>query len=300
MMLQCHDFSFTAMGSGCAMKLYAGNRAQAWQAAYSALASIQRLEQRYSRYLRQNILAEINRIADAGGSIRVDTETAALLDYAERCYQQSDGLFDITSGVLRKAWNFKSGVLPEPRRIASLLTRVGWHKVVWKSPQLSFRCRGMELDLGGIVKEYAADQCATICLQHDIHHGLINLGGDIRIVGPHPDGRPWLVGIRDPRDPTRYVDRLEIHRGGVCSSGDYERCLKVGERYFSHILNPITGWPVNGLASVTVAADFCLVAGSVSTIAMLKEEAGKQWLQQCGLQAHWTDIENNSGYLASS
>ncbi|WP_200875033.1 FAD:protein FMN transferase [Methylomarinum vadi] len=294
--MECYEFSFSAMGSNCELKLYASNRRHAREIAQIAIDSVIRLEQRYSRYLKQNIMEDINRIANVGGIIEVDQETSALLDYADTCFNYSDGLFDITSGILRKAWDFKSRVLPKKEDVDELLTHVGWDKVSWRSPELSFQCEGMELDFGGIVKEYAADQCATKCLEGDIGHGLINLGGDIRIIGPHPSGHPWLIGIRHPRDKTNYIQRVELTQGGICSSGDYERCINIDNRYFNHILNPKTGWPVNGLASVTAIADYCLVAGSISTIAMLKEEEGKEWLQNNGLRAYWIDVDENYGY----
>jgi len=156
----------------------------------------------------------------------------------------------------------------------------------------------MELDFGGIVKEYAADQSAVICLQAGIQHGawcLVNLGGDIRVIGPHPDGKPWSIGVSHLRNKTHHYRQLQISHGGISSSGDYERCIKISGHYYSHILNPKTGWPVSGLASVTVIADLCLVAGSVSTIAMLKEKAGAEWLKEIGLKLLWVDVDGDFG-----
>lgn len=297
--MRCFAFPFTAMGSSCELKLYAENSVMVRELAEFVIHGIRVLEQRYSRYLENNLLAEINQAAKAGTAIRVDEETAALLNYADSCYQHSDGLFDITSGVLRKAWDFNKQVLPEPKQVEQLLQSVGWGKVTWQNPELIFRQNGMELDFGGIVKEYAADRSATQCLQNGIKYGLINLGGDIRVIGPHAHGEPWSIGIRDPRDKRRSITRIELAQGGICSSGDYERCIKVGNRYFSHLLNPTTGWPVKSLASVTVIADYCLVAGSSSTIAMLKDENGKNWLNGSGLAALWVDTQGQVGKTGS-
>lgn len=238
---------------------------------------------------------QINQAARLGRSIKVDAETAALLDYADTCYKNSDGLFDISSGVLRAAWDFKSGHLPDQSQINRLLQRVGWEKVLWESPVLSFGSQGMELDFGGVVKEYAADQGAVICMNQGIDHGLINLGGDLRVIGPHPNGKPWSIGIRHPRDKSRVATNVQLKQGGISSSGDYERCIIIGDRFYSHILNPKTGWPVSGMASVTVVADLCLVAGSASTIAMLKDKASKDWLTKNGFKALWIDINGNIG-----
>ena len=155
-------FAFHAMGSPCEIQLYARDHTSAQGIAQQAIADANRLEQRYSRYRPDSILSAINQVAAQGGSIQVDDETASLLNYAHACYQQSEGLFDITSGLLRQAWNFKANALPEQEHIEQLLQRIGWHKVRWDAPTISFQL-GMELDLGGIVKEYAADRLATLC-----------------------------------------------------------------------------------------------------------------------------------------
>ncbi|MGR8932313.1 MAG: FAD:protein FMN transferase [Gammaproteobacteria bacterium] len=279
------------MGSPCETRIYAESEPRARASFDSVFENIQRLEQRYSRYLENNELFAINQIAKQGGSINVDSETAALLDYADSCYLASEGLFDISSGILRKAWNFKSGHLPRADEIRALLDKIGWKKITWKNPRLSFGIKEMELDFGGIVKEYAADQSATLFQKTGIRHGLVNLGGDIRIIGPHPDGSHWHIAIQHPRRPGALAGTIRVEQGGISSSGDYERCIKIGDRYYSHILNPKTGWPVKGLTAVTVVADFCLVAGSASTIAMLKGKKAAKWLRENRFRALWVDSD---------
>ncbi len=106
----------------------------------------------------------------------MDDETGYLLNYADTCYQQSDGLFHITSGVLRYTWRFHTNTLPSQDEIDPLLEKVGWHKLNWHKPSLEYTQPGMELDFGGIVKEYAVDRAATLCREAEITHALINLG----------------------------------------------------------------------------------------------------------------------------
>lgn len=286
-------FPFFAMGSPCEIQLYAQNQKQAAQIAHIAIADAERLEQRYSRYRPDSLLSHINRIAQAGGSLAVDEETAGLLNYAQACYEQSGGLFDITSGLLRKAWNFSSGQIPEQSTIERLLEHVGWHKVVWEEPTIRFEA-GMELDFGGIVKEYAADRLATLCWNAGAHHGFVNLGGDIRIIGSQASGEPWRIGVRHPRNKGELL-QLELHSGGVASSGDYERCMVIDGVRYAHILNPKTGWPVQYLAAVTVLADLCVVAGSASTMAMLQQERGPELLVDLGLKHLWVDTQGGVG-----
>jgi FAD:protein FMN transferase len=218
-----------------------------------------------------------------------------LLDYAVTCYEQSDGLFDITSGILRSAWKFDQGKLPEQALIDGLLEKVGWHKVAWERPVLTFSVSGMEIDFGGVVKEYAVDRAAALCYSLGIRHGVINLGGDIKVIGPRADGSPWRVGIRHPRSKDALLDTISLYKGALASSGDYERCIMVDGVRYGHLLNPKTGWPVRHLAAVSVIGDFCVVAGSASTIAMLKEDEGTEWLQDLGLPHLWVDTLGETG-----
>jgi thiamine biosynthesis lipoprotein len=293
--MQLHRFPFRAMGSPCEIQLFWQDAGEAARIARSAIADVERLEARYSRYRADSFLSEINRVAAQGGSLQVDEETAGLLDYAQTCYQQSDGLFDVTSGILRRAWRFDQGALPDRKAIDELRRRVGWQRLRWRSPLLDFPAPGLELDFGGIVKEYAVDRAAALCQEAGARHGVVNLGGDIKLIGPRADGSAWRIGIRNPRRPDTTVDTIDLKHGALATSGDYERCIVFnGERY-GHVLNPRTGWPVRGLASVSVAAELCIVAGSASTIAMLKEHQGPAWLDALGVDHLWVDVQGRLG-----
>ena len=295
MNLSRFHFPFKAMGSSCEVQLYATDSKQAQRIAMQAIADVQRIEQRYSRYRKDSVISAINHVAARAGSIDIDEETLALLNYANTCYYQSDGLFDITSGVLRELWDFKTLIIPKEKQIKAILPRIGWDKVNIKGTQLSFAEQGMQLDFGGIGKEYAVDRAAALCQQQGVDHGLVDLGGDIKVIGPHPDGRPWSVGIRHPRIQGQLMASINVARGGVASSGDYERCIVLNGKRYSHILNPKTGWPVTGMSSITVVAEQCVVAGSVSTISMLKERRGKQWLKEIKLAHIWMDVHGKIG-----
>ena len=272
------------MGSPCELRLYAERKNEAEEISSQAISEIDRLEKKYSRYRGDSIATVINNSAGSKQGVEVDDETARLLNYAHVGFEQSDGLFDITSGILRKAWNFRSNVLPNQSEINTLLPLIGWNKIEWNPPSLRLPEVGMELDFGGYVKEYAADVAANYCLQAGIEGGLVNLGGDICIIGPHPNGNAWKVGIRHPRNPSIPMSFVFLSKGGLASSGDYERFMIVKGVRYGHILNPKTGWPVNSLASASVYAEQCVVAGTSSTIAMLKgENHGVRWLQELGL-----------------
>lgn len=289
------------MGSPCEIQLFAESGAEARRISDAAVADVRRLESRYSRYRSDSLLSGINRVAAEGGRITVDAETAGLLNYAATCHEQSAGLFDITSGILRRAWRFDRGELPDVVRVQDLLERIGWHKLRWEPPVLEFPVPGMELDFGGIVKEYAVDRAAALCRNAGVRHGVINLGGDVRLIGSRADGSPWRVGISHPREKGSMIKTLSLREGAVASSGDYERCILVDGVRYGHVLNPKTGWPVRRLAAVSVVGDLCVVAGSASTIAMLKEEDGPAWLEAMGLPHLWIDVDGNvGGSLAES
>lgn len=290
-----HRHAWRAMGSPCEVLLWGADPVTAQRVTAAVVADVERLEARYSRYREDSLLAMINRLAATGGDVHVDAETSHLLDYAHTCWQESDGLFDISSGLLRRAWKFAEGERPDPAAIAALLPRVGWDKVRWHLGRLEFTVPGMELDLGGVVKEYAADRAAALCHDNGIPAGMVNLGGDIAIVGPRPDGVPWRIGITDPRRPGAFAETLELDRGGVATSGDYERCMIVDGIRYGHILNPRTGWPTRHLASVTVVADLCVVAGSAATIAMLKDHEGPAWLAGLGVSHLWINLAGDRG-----
>jgi len=291
-----HRHVWHAMGSPCELSLCARSDSDAREVSGQVVAEIERLEALYSRYRESSLLSEINRTAARGGSISVDAETASLLSYTDACHRQSGGLFDPTSGILRRAWRFKGQeALPDAAQVRALLAHVGWGRVSWRPPVLSFPRAGMELDLGGVVKEYAVDRASALCRGAGVRGGLVNLGGDVGVIGPRGDGQPWRIGIRHPRRPGALVSTVALHRGALASSGDYERCLVVDGVRYGHILNPRTGWPVRRLAAVSVSAELCVVAGSAATIGMLKEEAGPKWLAETGLPHLWSDVDGRLG-----
>jgi len=289
------SFPFFAMGTECLLHLYVPKPTVADEMAEAAIAEVTRIEQRYSRFRPDSFLTEINRTAAQGGMLEVDEETAGLLDYAYACHKKSSELFDISAGILYQAWDFSSNCIPEQNQIDALLPKVGLEKIVWKRPFLRFPIPGMKLDFGGIGKEYAADRVADLCLGNGIEHGLVDLGGDIRIIGPHPDGSPWRVGIRDPSQPETAMTVVEIGEGAIASSGDYERYIEVAGKRYCHILDPTSGWPVRGLSSVSVMAECCLIAGSVATIAMLKGRDAIAWLESLGVAHLWVDDTGKRG-----
>jgi len=278
-------FRFRAMGSPCELKLHGASRAALEPIARRASREIARLELKYSRYRDDSLASAIARSAGDPRGLELDEETAALLDFADTAWRESGGRFDPTSGVLRRVWDFRSNRRPEPDELARVRELVGWSKLRWERPRLVLPLAGMQLDFGGFVKEYAADRVAALCREAGLASGLVDLGGDLAVVGPHPDGSPWQVGIRNPRRPGQAIARIAVASGGIATSGDYERCMIVDGVRHPHLLDPRTGESFrDGPASVSVTAPLCLVAGAATTIAMLHDERGSRaFLSQLGL-----------------
>jgi len=264
------------MGSPCELLCEASSARDAEKLATLVAAEAWRIEEKLSRYIDGNIIHQINS-AD-GKPVEVDGETAQLLDFAETLYSMSDAAFDITSGVLRRAWTFDgSDNIPAAKDIEVLLTLVGWDKVDWQSPQLTMPV-AMEIDLGGIGKEYAVDRAVGMLRSVGDTPCLVNFGGDLAVTGPPQLRNAWTVGI-EAADLSGAAILIELRHGALATSGDVRRfLLKDGVRY-GHVIDPRTGWPVEEAASsITVAADTCTQAGMLSTLAMLKGAIAEQFL----------------------
>jgi len=243
-----------------------------------------RIEDKYSRYRDDSVTSRINH---AGGQmIAVDKETARLLDFAAQCFEISDGLFDITSGVLGRAWTFDgSDKLPDLVQVEALRERVGWDKVTWRKPYFTLP-EGMEIDFGGLAKEYAVDRALAEARMVCGAPMLVNFGGDLAVSGPRSGDRRWHVAIASVERDGDMAAMLDLAQGGLATSGDARRYLiKDGVRY-SHILDPRTGWPVRDAPrSVTVAAASCVEAGLTATLAMLHGAGAEKFLEQEGMRA---------------
>ncbi|MBD8049699.1 FAD:protein FMN transferase [Limnohabitans radicicola] len=271
---------FKAMGGPAQVLL--PDTPQAPAAMRAVHTELQRLEAKYSRYKTDSLLSKIN--AHAGqGFTPCDNETWALLDYAEQLHERSGGLFDITSGVYRQVWNFELANIPNQDSLQSIRTLVGWSDVVRQNHQIALPRKGMEIDLGGLVKEYAVDRACMVLQSHGIDSALVSLAGDMRTLGTKPDGQPWQAGIAHPRQPGQLFASIELHNMALATSGDYERAIVLNGQRYAHIIHPGTGWPVSHWQSVSVQADNCLMAGSLCTMAMLMQEQGLELLQQSGL-----------------
>ena len=274
------------MASPCQVLIDYADREQASAITRAIADEAWRIEEKYSRYRDDNIIHRINR--SGGEQVEIDAETARLLEFADQLYSMSDGMFDITSGVLREVWCFDgSDNLPSGAQVSALVEHVGWERVALSADALSLP-EGMEIDLGGIGKEYAVDRCVQIANDMHEHSVLVNFGGDLAMTRERDGGDFWAIGrLVTGKDEAAGFFRL--YRGAIATSGDANRyLLKDGVRY-SHILNPKTGWPVKQAPhTVSVAAPTCLQAGMMSTLAMLQGAQAEEFLKLQEV-AYWVD-----------
>lgn len=272
-----YTFFFNSMASPCEVLIDCENEQLAKRIATAVADEAWRIEDKYSRYNIASVCGQLN--AKAGQLCTIDNETYLLLQFAEQCYQISDGLFDITSGILRRVWHFDgSDNIPTQAEIAALLQFIGWSKVSLTGSTFQM-LPNMEIDLGGLGKEYAVDKAILIAKEMSKYPVLINFGGDIAVTGPSKNNQPWLIGIEHPSLSEQGNVMVQIKNGAIATSGDANRyLLKNGTRY-GHVLNVKTGWSVESPPNaITVAAPQCIQAGFLATLALLQGKDAETFL----------------------
>lgn len=266
-----------AMASPCDVLMEVEDESLAREILDAVANEAWRIEDKFSRYKKDNIIFQINH--SDGNAVAIDEETSRLLDFANELFEISEGLFDVTSGVLRQCWKFDgSDNVPEKKHVKKILKNIGWQKVSRQEAGVALP-QGMEIDLGGLGKEYAVDRCVQIARQKTKQSVLVNFGGDLAVTTSRKNKMFWSVGrLITGSDETRGI--FQLYSGAIATSGDANRyLLKDGKRY-SHILNPLTGWSVvDAPHTVSVAAATCIEAGMMSTLAMLQGGNAEEFLK---------------------
>lgn len=279
-----YGITFNAMASPCEVIIQSTDKQLATKLGDIIATEVWRIEDKYSRYNQRSVCSAINN--NAGHSVTIDEETYLLLNFAEQCYQLSDGLFDISSGVLRKVWSFQ-GIqvnnvnFPSIDKVKQILSNVGWRKITFDAKQITL-AKGMEIDFGGIGKEYAVDRSIILAKQLTNSPILVNLGGDLAVTCSRLNNEPWQVAIEHPDEDNNLTDMIvSLKTGALATSGDARRfLLNEGKRY-SHILNAKTGWPIKEAPrSITVVAPQCIQAGILATLALLQGTHAEEFLDE--------------------
>ena len=266
---------FRAMANPCVIIIEHDDRKAVEQAMRSMAAEVWRLEQKYSRYRPDSMLSAINNTN--GKPVAIDAETFHLLTLADVLWQESQGMFDISSGAFRKLWTFDATqTVPSQSAISAVLKNVDWKKLRFDEQKIVLP-QEMQIDFGGIGKEYAADCCAALAPKSLGNHVLVNLGGDIVAKGPRADTSPWQVGIEHKSGGGAVWKTLPLKGGAIATSGDVYKSVVIDGKRYGHIINALTGYPVaDAVSTVTVAAPNCTEAGILLTLAILQgSEAGE-------------------------
>lgn len=240
-----------------------------------AFAEIGRLEKLLDRFQPASQVGRLNEQAGLAW-VELDDDTRFLLEQGLYYGRISQGAFDVTVGVLADLWGFGSdhNRVPLPAEIEAALDVTGYPLLETKGNR-AFVQQGVKVDLGGIAKGYTVDKAAEKLRQRGIKHALVNAGGDIYAIGSRPDGKPWRVGVTNPRQVEGMALAVYLEDQAIATSGDYQRFfVHEGQRYH-HILDPRTGYPARGMASVSVIAPTAREADALSTaVFVLGEEQG--------------------------
>lgn len=285
-MSQRQDFDFNAMGCPCRVSVSGNDKKSLDYAGKLAYKECLRLDRKYSRFIDTSLINTINQSAGTNKAFNLDSETAALIDFAFEAYQLSEGLMDITIAPLIRLWDFHQATLPDQPTVEIAKKTVGLDKITWKDGQITIP-KGMSIDLDGIVKEYAADRMIQLINQAGVSDALVNLGGDIRAIGSeHSNKTGWNVSISDPENPEKALRTITLVNQALATSGTLERGFERDGTWYTHIINPLTAYPIEQTySSLSVIHDHCIIAGMFATIALIKARPeGALWLKDYNIQ----------------
>lgn len=248
------------------------------KAAKKVIYKIKHLEKLWNRFDPGSLISKINQAAGLH-PVRADRDTISIIKTVKIFSTQTDGTFDITVLPLLQLWQKaeKENKLPETEKLEKALSFVNSTAIIIDNNEIFLPLKGMAIDLGGIAKGYAVDIAREIYLNNGIKKAIINFGGNVMVIGTKPDGSKWKIGLQKPEsirgECFGFVEALNC---SVVTSGNYERYYKIGEKYFSHIINPKTGIsPSQEISSTTVISDSSIEADALATAAIVmgKEKA---------------------------
>lgn len=272
--------SLDAMGSVYTIVAYGEDRGVLLAAVDQAFDEVRRIDRMLSNYRTDSELSRLNREAGrASGAVPVGEEFFRLLEACQRYHRASEGAFDISVGPLMKIWGFYkgSGRLPHRAEIRGVLAKTGFDKVTLNGQDrtVRFARNGMELDPGGIGKGYAVDRMAAILKAAKVASALISAGNSsIYALGAPPNENGWKISIRHPRDLSRQVEETVLKDMSLSTSGTSEKFFRAEGRIYSHIMDPRTGYPAQGMLSVSVVAPSALDSEAWTKPVFIN---GRQW-----------------------
>ena len=261
---------------------------QARRAGDAAFAAVRQVDRDMSVYRPHSDIGRLNRAS--GRDVAVGRHTAAVLQASLETGRDSGGALDVTITPLLKQWGFYGAreEAPGSRQLEAALALVDYRRVHVDDAHGTVRLgrRGMQLDVGGIAKGFAVDLALAALRAQGVQSGMVNAGGDLGLLGRHPDGDPWVVGVQHPLSPARLLMTLSLDRGAVATSGNYLRYRVYSGRRYGHLLHPRHGYPADTALSMTVVATTAMRADALATAAMVMGRDGLAWLGgQPGVEA---------------
>ncbi len=253
------ESSVDAMGSTYTMALYGADAARLRVAAEEAAEEVRRLDHMLSNYLPTSEWSEVNRDA-AKRPVRISPELFELLSACVNYSRESEGAFDITVGPLMKVWGFYKGTgrLPHRAEVRGAMSQVGYKNIVLDAANRTVRFArpGVEMDPGGIGKGYAVDRMVDVLRQNGIDSALVSASGSsIYALGAPPaEPRGWKLSIKNPRRASATIEDVFLKNESMSTSGNYEKFFFAEGKMWSHIMDPRTGFPAEGILSVSVIA----------------------------------------------
>lgn len=262
------------MGTYAEISVYSSNKENAARAVKEAFGEMERLDGLMSNYKPSSELSRINREAPQAPT-SCDPELLEVIENSLGYSALTKGAFDITVEPLVSKWGFYDGKVrvPTEEEVELILPAVSYKNIniqgYGDSKSISFRHPDTRIDLGAIGKGYAVDRAVEVLKRQGITSAMVNLGGNIYAIGHPPGGRAWKIGVQHPRQKGVLLGYIELKDMGVATSGDYERFFTVNGKRYSHIIDPRTGMPAEGVVSVTVVAGSATEADALSTGAFI-------------------------------
>ena len=247
-----HEREEAILGTRIAVQLWSEDPALATRAMDAVIAEMHRTDELMSTYKPESQLSQVNAHAYER-PVQVDADIIDVVEKALEYSRLSDGVFDVTYASVGYMFDYRKHVHPTDAQIAEALPAVDYRQVVvdHDARTIRFLKPGMRIDLGGIAKGWAVDRGIDILRELGIEHAMVNAGGDTRLLGDRR-GKPWIVGIRDPRNEGKVVTRIPLQDEAISTSGDYERYFEEDGVRYHHILEPGTGKSPKAVRSVTV------------------------------------------------
>jgi thiamine biosynthesis lipoprotein len=279
-----YEYSIERMGTRVRIVLYAQDEMAGQRAANAAFERIEELEQALSDYREESELNRICREA-VNRPQGVSPELFYVLEQAQKFSRLSGGGFDITIGPVVRLWREarRSQRLPTATEIAKARALVDYRNLELDAPTRTVMLKrsGMQLDLGGIAKGYAADQAIEVLQAHGIHTALAALGGDIRVMGTPPGARGWRIQVEnpDPQGP-KPLCSVMLKEGAISTSGDTHQFLELGGQRYSHIIDPASGMALSAAAGTTVIARDGISADALATaLSVMPTDGGLKMIE---------------------